>query len=92
MAREITIPASTFIEEIQSLEEFAAEKFVRVVVGKVDQDGIFVMPQQFRTYIIKNADYEELNSANPSWNPEKPAGTYFNDDLWHFIDKQTQGG
>lgn len=92
MAREITIPASTLTEEIQSLEEFAIEKFVRVVVGTIDQNGIFIVPQQFRTYIIKDADYEELNSANPSWNPEKPAGTYFNDDLWHFIDKQRQVG
>jgi len=30
--------------------------------------------------------YINLNSANPIWNPSKPAGTYFNEDLWHFID------
>lgn len=31
-------------------------------------------------------DYTELMSANPSWAPNKPAGTFRQEDLWHFID------
>ena len=88
MAREVTIPAITFTEEIQSLEEYPAEKIIKVVVGQIDSNGNFIVPQQFSVYVIKNDDYDELLSADPFWNPEKPAGTYFNDDLWHFIDLQ----
>lgn len=88
MAREVTIPAVTFTEEIQSLEEYPVEKFIKVVVGQIDATGIFIIPQQFNVYVIKNDDYDDLLSASPSWNPDKPAGTYFNDDLWHFIDLQ----
>lgn len=32
------------------------------------------------------ADYDDLMSANPSWAPNKPAGTFRQDDLWRFID------
>jgi hypothetical protein len=92
MAREVTIPATQVLQNIQSIEEYPSEKFVRVVVGAVNENGTFIVPQQFYQYTISNGDYEELVSANPSWNPEKPAGTYFNDDLWHFIDKQSQVG
>lgn len=88
MPKEITIPSQTVFQEIQSLEEYPEDKFVRVVIGTIDADGVFIVPQQFKTYIIKNDDYTELMSPNPSWNPEKPGGTYFNDDLWHFIDQQ----
>ena len=86
MSRQTTIPSQTIIEEIQSLEEYPNEKIIRVVVGNVDADGVFIVPQQFKNYQIYGDMYTELNSANPSWNPEKPEGTYFNDDLWHFID------
>lgn len=88
MSREITLPAVTFTEEIQSLEEFVVDKIIKVVVGRLDSNGNWVIPQQFSGYTIKGADYDELLSANPSWNPNKPEGTYFNDDLWHFIDLQ----
>lgn len=86
MPREVTIPAATVFEEIQSLQEFPDQQLIRVIVGKTDVDGVFIVPQQFSEYIIKDDMYVELNSANPSWDPEKPAGTYFNQDLWHFID------
>lgn len=86
MPRQVTIPAETVYEEIQSLEEFPDQQLVRVIVGKTDSEGVFIVPQQFTEYAISGDMYVELNSANPSWDPAKPAGTYFNDDLWHFID------
>jgi hypothetical protein len=86
MPREITIPAETIYEEIQSLQEFPDEQLVTVIVGVTDAQGVFIVPQQFKTYQITGDMYTELNSANPSWDTAKPAGTYFNEDLWHFID------
>jgi hypothetical protein len=86
MPREITIPAETVYEDIQSLQEFPEDQLVRVIVGITDVDGTFIVPQQYKTYEIQGDMYTELNSANPSWDTEKPAGTYFNRDLWHFID------
>jgi hypothetical protein len=90
MPRQITIPAETIYEEIQSLQEFPEEQLVTVIVGVTDAKGVFIVPQQFKTYQITGDMYTELNSANPSWDPAKPAGTYFNDDLWHFIDLLNQ--
>jgi len=55
-------------------------------IGLTDADGVYIVPQMFKTYEIRDEMYDELNSSNPSWNPTKPEGTYFNDDLWHFID------
>jgi hypothetical protein len=86
MPREVIIPTETVLQEIQSFEESPINKLIRVVVGNVDAEGAFVIPQYFKMYEIRGEMYDELNSANPSWNPTKPAGTYFNDDLWHFID------
>jgi hypothetical protein len=86
MPRQITIPAETIYEDIQSLQEFPDNQIVNVIVGKTDADGNFIIPQQFSTYQITGEMYTDLNSANPSWHPGKPAGTYFNQDLWHFID------
>ena len=88
MPREVTIPTQTIYEEIQSLQEFPEEMFVRVIVGTTDANGVFIVPQQYRAYIIDGDDYTELLSPNPSWDTAKPGGTYFNEDLWHFIDQQ----
>ena len=90
MPREINIPAQQIYQEIQSLQEFPSSKLINVVVGVTDSDGKFVTPQQYKTYRIENDMYDELNSANPSWNSDKPEGTYFNEDLWHFIDLLNQ--
>lgn len=86
MPHEITIPEKIVSEEIQSITEFPDIKLITVVTGIVNADGEFVVPQQFSTFQIRNDMYDELLSGNPSWDPEKPAGTYFNQDLWHFID------
>jgi len=31
-------------------------------------------------------DYQELLSAYPVWSPQKPAGVFRKEDLWHFVD------
>jgi|688.fasta_scaffold1113298_2 hypothetical protein len=86
MPRKVIIPTETVYQEIQSLEESPSSKLVRVVVGNVDADGKFTVPQFFKMYEIRAEMYDDLISANPPWNPTKPEGTYFNEDLWHFID------
>lgn len=83
MPREIVYPQPSY-EAIQFFQEFPGE-MVFVRVGLTDADGVFYLNQLYQTYEIKGEMYTELNSANPPWNPEKPAGTYYNDDLWHFI-------
>ena len=90
MSRQTTIPSQTVTQEIRSIDEYPNEKFVRVVIGNIDADGVFIVPQQYKTYEIHEAMYMDLISANPEWNPQKPAGTYFNEDLWHFIDLLNQ--
>jgi hypothetical protein len=82
MPREITVPAQTIREEIRSLEEFppfgVTRGIVRALVGRVDANGHFIVPQKFETYQIEGDDYDALVAAN---------GTYKNEDLWPFIDK-----
>jgi len=86
MPRQSNIPATQVLEEIQSFHEFPDQKRIDVTIGLTDVDGVYIVPQLFKTYEIRDEMYDELNSANPSWNSAKPAGTYFNNDLWHFID------
>lgn len=86
MPHQTNVPAQTIFEEIQSISEFPELKLVRAITGVTDSDGNFVVPQQFKQFEIKDDMYDELLSPNPSWNSDKPGGTYFNDDLWHFID------
>lgn len=40
--------------------------------------GLVIREDQF--------DYTELMSGNPAWAPNKPAGTFRKEDLWHFVD------
>lgn len=74
-------------EDIRAIEEYPGE-FIRVSVGSKNSKGEWEVPQQFLTYVIKDSDYTELMSANPEWAQGKPSGTYRNEDLWVFIDKQ----
>jgi hypothetical protein len=90
MPREVTIPAQTVREEVRSLSEYSTAPgspgFVTVMVGVVDDNGVFVVPQQFVTYEISGANFEALTGEPAEWAPDKPAGTYRNEDLWYFID------
>jgi hypothetical protein len=84
MPREIVIPSPAY-EDIQFFQEFPGV-MVEVRVGLTDAAGVFYPNQNYMVYQISGEMYAELNSANPSWNPSKPEGTFFNNDLWHFID------
>ena len=87
MSRTVNIPASTVIEAIGSINETPGI-CVNFLVGKVDQSGEFIIPQQFDNFIVSGDDYKELNGPPTSWAPDKPTGTYRNDDLWHYVDLQ----
>jgi len=87
--RTTTIPTQTVTEDISSLEEVAGYQ-VRFLVGKKDSNGNWVIGQQFETFLVVGADYEELNGPPTTWAPDKPTGTYRNSDLWHYVDLQRQ--
>jgi hypothetical protein len=85
MPRQVDIPAQVVFEDLRTIEE-VPNLLVNVMVGKTDSSGEFIVPQQYSNYIIDGANYTELNGPPTSWAPDKPTGTYRNEDLWHFID------
>jgi len=85
MPRQIDIPAQVVYEDIRTIEE-VPNISVNVMVGTTDSTGEFIVPQQYSLYMIDGANYTELNGPPTSWAPDKPRGTYRNQDLWHFID------
>ena len=85
--RTVTIPSATVIEDINSLEENPGN-FVRFLVGKRLENGNWVLNQQFETFVVSGQDYIDLNGPPLSWCPDKPTGTYRNEDLWHYVDLQ----
>ena len=91
MPRIIEVPAQTIRQEIRALEEIpsstGAPGFVRVQVGRVDETGAFIVPQQFETYEVRGRMYEALVGEPAEWAPDKPAGTFRTEDLWYFIDR-----
>jgi hypothetical protein len=90
MARDITIPSQTVKEEIVVVEELV-NQYVRVVVGVLNQDGkTFNTNMGVKEYRIVGDNLTELNGPATAWAPDKPTGTYRNEDLWHFIDLLNQ--
>lgn len=86
MARDITIPSQTVQEEIVVVEELV-DQYVRIVVGVLNEDGkTFNTNMGIKEYRIVGDNLTELNGPPTSWSPDKPNGTYRNEDLWHFID------
>lgn len=85
MPRQIDIPAQVVYEDFRTIEE-VPNSLVNVLIGKTDSTGEFIVPQQYQNYIIDGDNYTELNGPPTSWAPDKPTGTYRNQDLWHFID------
>jgi hypothetical protein len=85
MPREINIPSQQVFEEIRTIEEVPSIS-VRVLVGKTDSNGEFIVPQSYEIYMIEGDMYSELNGPPTDWAADKPSGTYRNQDLWHFID------
>jgi hypothetical protein len=85
MSREITIPQQTVIEDISQIDETPGVQ-VRFTVGQKGADGEWIVPQQFQIFVVSGNDYTELNGPPQSWCPDKPVGTYRNEDLWHYVD------
>jgi len=85
MPRESNIPAQQVFEDIRAIEEVPPQS-VMVMVGKTTESGEFIVPQAYEMYMIQGDMYTELNGPPTSWAPDKPDGTFRNQDLWHFID------
>ena len=85
MMRTVTIPESTITEDISLIDETPNVQ-VRFLVGKRESNGNWVVPQQFETFFVANEQYVELNGPPLDWCPDKPVGTYRNEDLWHYVD------
>jgi hypothetical protein len=89
MPREITVPQKTYIEDFMVIEELPNNR-VRVVVGVWQEDTNSFDVEQFppKEYIIEGNNFAELIGVPTNWAPDKPSGTYRNEDLWHYIDLQ----
>jgi hypothetical protein len=85
MSRKITIPEQTVLEDISQIDETPNVQ-VRFTVGKKDDNGNWIVPQQFQIFIVAGEQYTELNGPALDWCPDKPTGTYRNQDLWHYVD------
>jgi len=83
--RTVVIPEKTVTEDINLIEENPGIQ-VRFLVGQKESNGNWVVPQQFETFIVSGEQYAELNGPPLSWCPDKPVGTYRNEDLWHYVD------
>ncbi len=83
--RTVVIPETTVTEDINLIEETPGIQ-VRFLVGKKESSGNWVVPQQFETFIVSGEQYDELNGPPLPWCPDKPVGTYRNEDLWHYVD------
>lgn len=86
MPRQIDVPAQIEYETIVYIEELPGQ-WVRASVSKTDAQGNVLLPQMPKRYMIEGDNLTELLSPNPSWSPNKPGGTYDNEDLWYFIDR-----
>lgn len=83
--RTAVIPQMSIIEDISLIDETPGIQ-VRFLVGQREENGNWVVPQQFQTYIVAGEQYLELNGPPMEWCPDKPFGTYRNEDLWHYVD------
>lgn len=87
MSREIVIPSKTLQEEITQIIHYPGEKIEITVQAGRYINNKFKAEMFVQTLCVSDTDYAELLSANPSWSPNKPAGVFRIDDLWHYIDK-----
>lgn len=85
MPRQIDVPAQVVYEKIVLVEE-SPNSWVRASVAVTDENGELLPNLVAKQYMIEGDNLTELLVGNPSWSPNKPAGTYDNEDLWHFID------
>jgi len=85
--RTIIIPSSTVTEDFGIINETPGVSVVFTVGKKLD-NGNWFMGQNFEQFTIIGDQYTELNGPAQSWCPDKPTGTYRNEDLWHYVDLQ----
>jgi len=87
--REITTPATTSTLMMASVTHNSGESvLIMLRAGSVNEDGIFVPSRSSGPPMVCCVDgdnYAELMSANPTWAPNKPAGTFREEDLWQYI-------
>ena len=83
--RTVVIPSTTVTEDISQIEETPGLQ-VRFLVGRKDELGNWIVPQEFQIFIVTGEQYAELNGPPLDWCPDKPIGTYRNEDLWHYVD------
>lgn len=83
--RTVVIPSTTVTEDISQIEETPGLQ-VRFLVGRKDENGNWIVPQEFQIFIVSGEQYVELNGPALDWCPDKPVGTYRNQDLWHYVD------
>ncbi len=85
--RTYKIPARTVHEAIISLEERPADRIINVQIQAVDKAGQAISGAAPRLVQIDGDSYTALIADDGGeLLPGKPAGTYRNEDLWHFID------
>jgi hypothetical protein len=85
--RTTIIPTSTVIEDIGMINETPGVS-VQFTVGKKESNGNWIIGQNFEQFLLIGDQYTELNGPPLSWCPDKPTGTYRNEDLWHYVDLQ----
>jgi hypothetical protein len=84
--RELGSQQAVISEDI-TYYEHSYGGIVKVLVHKFSTtNGVTTKLDISNMYSIYNEDYEELMSAYPSWSPQKPAGVFRKEDLWHFVD------
>lgn len=66
---------------------------IKVCVAPVYKDTKGMLDGNiFEEFVLVGDAFEDLMEANPSWAPNKPSGTYRNEDLWRFIDIMRASG
>jgi hypothetical protein len=77
-------------EEIQVCRHTLGQGVELYVGTGQEYNGKFVfdVPQRFEVVRIVGDDYDALMSDRPAFAPNKPAGTFRYEDLWHFVDRQ----
>lgn len=97
ISRTQTIPPQEEKQVIESILRYTVtpDKSVEFVhcYGTEDTEGNFTQePGTVKVTTFLGAEFAELMSANPSWAPLKPAGTFRAEDLFALLDFISSGG
>jgi hypothetical protein len=76
MSRKITKQIQSVIEDISGIQIFSDS--IHFMVGRCNENGDFVVPQQFETFVIDTSLHQDFITAHP-------AG-FAKDDLWEYVD------